>query len=88
MKEEAMINLIMLFHYRILTSIMNYYFGYLVKPKVATAAYNKLSLKFDIKRYNSWSDLFRARAEFIINPRTGVTWLNQRLPPRRTTNCL
>ncbi|KAB3419315.1 hypothetical protein F9Z84_07385 [Escherichia coli] len=72
MKEEAMINLIMLFHYRILTSIMNYYFGYLVKPKVATAAYNKLSLKFDIKRYNSWSDLFRARAEFIINPRTGI----------------
>ena len=72
MKEEALINLIMLFHYRILTSIMNYYFGYLVKPKVATAAYNKLSLKFDIKRYNSWSDLFRARAEFIINPRTGI----------------
>lgn len=72
MKEEALINLIMLFHYRIMTSIMNHYFGYLVKPKVATTAYNKLSLKFDIKRYSSWTDLFRARAEFIINPRTGI----------------
>lgn len=72
MKEEALINLVMLFHYRIMTSIMNHYFGYLVKPKVATTAYNKLSLKFDIKRYSSWTDLFRARAEFIIDARTGI----------------
>ncbi|UOX39453.1 putative virion structural protein [Aeromonas phage ZPAH34] len=72
MKEEALINLVMLFHYRILTSIMNHYFGYLVKPSVAQTAYNKLSLKFDIKRYGSWNALFRARAEFIINPKTGI----------------
>lgn len=71
-KEECLIYLIMLFHYRILTSIMNYYFGYLVKPNVATTAYNKLSLKFDIKRYGSWNELFKARAEFIISPKTGI----------------
>lgn len=72
LKEDAMINLIMLFHYRIMTSIMNHYYGYLVKHSVAVTAYNKLSLKFDIKRYGSWNDLFRARAEFIIDPRTGI----------------
>jgi hypothetical protein len=72
MKEDALINLVMLFHYRIMTSIMNHYFGYLVKPSVAVTAYNKLSLKFDIKRYGSWTDLFRARGEFVIDPRTGI----------------
>lgn len=72
MKEDALINLVMLFHYRIMTSIMNHYFGYLVKPSVAVTAYNKLSLKFDIKRYGSWTDLFKARGEFIIDPRTGI----------------
>lgn len=72
LKEEALINLVMLFHYRIMTSIMNHYFGYLVKEAVAKTAYNKLSLKFDIKRYGSWNDLFRARGEFVIDPRTGI----------------
>lgn len=72
MKDEALINLVMLFHYRILTSIMNHYFGYLVKPSVAQTAYNKLSMKFDIKRYGSWNELFKARGEFVINPRTGI----------------
>lgn len=71
-KNDALINLIMLFHYRIMTSIMNHYFGYLVKPSVAITAYNKLSLKFDIKKYGSWTDLFKARGEFIIDPRTGI----------------
>uniref|UniRef100_A0AAU8L0C3 Virion structural protein n=1 Tax=Pantoea phage Survivor TaxID=3232176 RepID=A0AAU8L0C3_9CAUD len=72
LKEDAMVNIIMLFHYRIMTSIMNHYYGYLVKHSVAVTAYNKLSLKFDIKRYGSWNELFRARAEFIIDPRTGI----------------
>lgn len=72
MKEQALINLVMLFHYRIMTSIMNHYFGYLVKDAVAKTAYNKLSLKFDIKRYGSWNDLFKARGEFVIDPRTGI----------------
>lgn len=72
MKEDALINLVMLFHYRIMTSIMNHYFGYLVKPSVAITAYNKLSLKFDIKRYGSWTDLFKARGEYIIDQRTGI----------------
>lgn len=72
MKNDALINLVMLFHYRIITSIMNRYFKYLVKPSVAITAYNKLSLKFDIKRYGSWNDLFKARGEFVIDPRTGI----------------
>lgn len=72
LKNDALVNLVMLFHYRIMTSIMNHYFGYLVKPSVAITAYNKLSLKFDIKKYGSWTDLFKARGEFIIDPRTGI----------------
>ncbi|QDJ97001.1 hypothetical protein PQC07_gp003 [Aeromonas phage D3] len=72
MKDEALINLVMLFHYRIMTSIMNHYFSYLVKPSVAQTAYNKLSMKFDIKRFGSWNELFKARGEFVINPKTGI----------------
>lgn len=72
MKDDALVNLVVLFHYRILTSIMNHYFAYLVKPSVAQTAYNKLSMKFDIKRYGSWNALFKARAEFIIDPKTGI----------------
>lgn len=71
-KEEALIQLVMLFHYRIMTSIMNHYFGYLVKPSVAQTAYNKLSMKFDIKRYGSWNELFKARGEFVIDPKRGI----------------
>lgn len=71
-KDEALVNLVMLFHYRIMTSIMNHYFSYLVKPSVAQTSYNKLSMKFDIKRYGSWNELFKARGEFIINPKTGI----------------
>lgn len=72
MKHEALVNLIVLFHYRMMTSIMNHYFGYLVKPNVAITAYNKLSMKYDIKRYGSWTALFKARAEFIIDPKKGI----------------
>lgn len=72
LKEDALINLVMLFHYRIMTSIMNHYFGYLVKPNVAITTYNKLSLKFDIKRYGSWNALFRARGEYVIDRNKGI----------------
>lgn len=71
-KDEALINLVMMFHYRALTSIMNHYYVYLVRKAVAETAYNALSLKFDIKRYGSWTALFKARAEFIIDSKTGI----------------
>lgn len=71
-KEEALLNLVMMFHYRAMTSIMNHYYSYLVRKPVAEASYNALSLKFDIKRYGSWNALFKARAEFIIDPKTGI----------------
>ncbi|QMV29168.1 hypothetical protein AP1_0471 [Aeromonas phage AP1] len=56
-----------------MTSIMNHYFSYLVKPSVAQTAYNKLSMKFDIKRFGSWNELFKARGEFVINPKSTRT---------------
>lgn len=71
-KEDALINLVIMFHYRIMTSIMSHYFGYLANKKVAEAAYNALTLKFDIKRYGSWNALFKARAESIIDPKRGI----------------
>lgn len=71
-KNEALINLVIMFHYRVMTSIMNHYFGYLANRKIAEAAYNALTLKFDIKRYGSWNALFKARAESIIDPKRGI----------------
>lgn len=71
-KHEALVSLVMMFHYRVMTSIMNHYFGYLANRKTAEAAYNALTLRFDIKRLGSWNALFQQRAESIIDPRAGI----------------
>lgn len=71
-KEQALIDIVAMYHYKCLTSIMNNDYPYLARKEVAMETYNRLSLKYDIKRYGSWHKLFVARAEFIINPRTGV----------------
>lgn len=71
-KHDALVALVMMFHYRAMTSIMGHYFRYLASKKVAEAAFQALTLRFDIRRLGSWNALFLDRAESIIDPRKGI----------------
>lgn len=71
-KRQAMIDIVSMYHYKCLTSIMVNDYKYLAKKELAMETYNRLSLRYDIKRYGSWRALIQARAEFIIDPRTGI----------------
>ena len=71
-KHKAMINVLCMYHYKCLSSIIHNDYPYIAKREVVLETYNRLSLKYDIKRYGSWRKLIEARAEFIINPKTGI----------------
>lgn len=72
LKEEALINLIVMYHCKCITSMISNDYVYLARRDVVLETYNRLSLRYDIKRYGSWRALFEARAKFIIDPRTGI----------------
>ena len=71
-KHNAMVNILAMYHYKCLTSIMANDYKYLAKKEIAMETYNRLSMRYDIKRYGSWMALIRARAEFILDPKTGI----------------
>lgn len=71
-KHQAMVDLICMYHYKCLTSILANDYPFLARKEVAIETYNRLSLKYDIKRYGSWRALIEARAEFILDPKTGI----------------
>ncbi len=72
LKKQAMIDVIAMYHYKCLTSIMVNDYVYLAKKELAMETYNRLSMRYDIKKYGSWRALIQARAEFIVNPATGI----------------
>jgi len=71
-KHQAMVDIVAMYHYKCLTSILSNDYPFLARKEVAIETYNRLSLKYDIKRYGSWRALIEARAEFIIDPKTGI----------------
>lgn len=71
-KHQALKDLVCMYHYKCLTSILSNDYPFLARKEVAIETYNRLSLKYDIKRYESWLALIEARAEFIIDPKTGI----------------
>lgn len=66
-KEEVMIDVLLVLHYKFLSSIMAYYFRYPADREVALATYAELSKKFSLKKHGSWAALLRARAQDIIS---------------------
>lgn len=66
-KQEAMVDVLLVLQYKFITSLLFRYFRYPADVNVATAAYNELSMKYDIKRYGSWGALLRARAENALS---------------------
>lgn len=71
-KHQALVDILSMYHYKCLTSIIHNDYKFTARENVVLETYNRLSLKYDIKRYGSWRALIEARAEFILNPKTGI----------------
>jgi hypothetical protein len=70
-REEAAINIGIIFNYRCISALMNYYFKYPIDKKLAEAVYSTLSKHFLLKRLGTWQDVMVYRAESIIS-KTGI----------------
>lgn len=66
-KEDGMCEVLLILHYKLLSSIMSHYFRYPADKEVATATYAALSKKYALKTHGSWSGLLNARARDIIS---------------------
>lgn len=71
-KHQALVDIVCMYHYKCFTSIIHNDYPYQARREVVLETYNRLSLKYDIKRYGSWKKLIEARAEFILDPKTGI----------------
>jgi hypothetical protein len=71
-KHQAMVDLLCMYHYKCLTSIVHNDYPFTARRDVVLETYNRLSLKYDIKKYKSWKALIEARANFILDPKTGI----------------
>lgn len=71
-KHQAMVDIVCMYHYKCLTSIIHNDYPFTARREVVLETYNRLSLKYDIKKYKSWRALIIARAEYILDPKTGI----------------
>lgn len=69
-KEEGMIDVLMVLHFKLISSLMAHYFPYPADESVALATYAALSKKFSLKVYGSWYKLLQARCEDIISKKS------------------
>ena len=68
LRHTAMVMSIVLLHATFLTSLLYHRFRkYQASREVAQAAYNTLTMRFDIRRYGSWRQLLEARSEEILS---------------------
>jgi len=72
MKHQAMKDVLCMYHYKCLTSIIHNDYPFQARREVVIETYNRLSKKYDIKVYGSWKALIEARAEWILSPKTGI----------------
>lgn len=70
LKHQGMIDTLLIFHYKVLSSKLAHDFRYPANREAAAAAYSVLSKKFSLKRYGSWAAMLRARCEDIISRRS------------------
>lgn len=66
-KEEGMIALLKIMHYRWLSSLMHNYFPFEPDKQVMESTYYGLNRKFSLKVHGSWSKLIHARCKDIIS---------------------
>ncbi|MBE0438142.1 MAG: hypothetical protein IBX57_00045 [Gammaproteobacteria bacterium] len=66
-KEQGMTETILMFQYKLLSSVVVRHFPYLADRAVAIATYEALSRKFEIKQYGSWQGLLDHRTKMILS---------------------
>lgn len=66
-KTQGMINILMVMHIKLITSLISYYFPHNIKRELALAAYDKLSGKYAIRKNQTWRALLEDRCQDIIN---------------------
>jgi hypothetical protein len=69
-KEQAMIDALMVLHFKLISSLMAHNFKYPADKSVALATYAALSKKYAIKVYGSWYKLLEARCYDIIDKKS------------------
>lgn len=65
-KEKAMVDALMILHFKFFGSILAHYFKYPADEKTALATYAALSKKFAIKQYGNWYNVFENRCQDIV----------------------
>lgn len=66
LRQDASIHAFVVLHCRFITSLLFRRFSYNAQREVAQSAYNSLSMRFDIRKNNSWRELFESRGEEIV----------------------
>jgi hypothetical protein len=65
-RYEAALNSLLIFHYRVLSSLITHYFRYPADPKTAQATYTQLSARYLIKSLGSWIEVLNYRCNEIL----------------------
>lgn len=73
-REQGKLDVVCIFHYKVISSLMAYNFKYPADKAVAAETYKALSKKYDLKQYGSWGALIVARAKDVI-ARTSIHYL-------------
>lgn len=66
-KEQAMLDVLMIYHCKIFSSLLAHYLPYGVDQGIAEAVYAQLSKKFEIKRQGSWHNVLLQGCKDILD---------------------
>lgn len=67
LKEQGMMDILLVMHYKLISSLMAHNFKYPTDEATAMAVYAALSKKYALKAYGSWHAVFVARCKDIID---------------------
>lgn len=71
-KHRASMDVLLALHFKLISSLMAWFFKYPVDPRIAEMTYANLSKKFAIKRFGSWYKVLENRCADIISSQS--TW--------------
>lgn len=66
-KVAGMYQSILIMNFKLITSLMTYFFPYPVNPELSQMIYDELSMKYTLRREGSWMGLMIERTEDIIS---------------------
>ncbi len=66
-KEEGAMSALMIYHYKIFSSLLTRYFPHGVSEGLAQAVYAKLTKKFDIKQAGNWKGVLKRASQQLLS---------------------